>query len=500
MVALCGDAAFTCGITLEALNNVATSTKKLIVILNDNEWSIDKNVGAVARWLNEMITSPVYKRVHDNVESFLNKIPGGDSILKFGSRAKKEAKDFILASSIFEKFGLRFVGPIDGHNITQLSHFLEFAKDSDKPIILHVLTKKGNGYDVAIRQPEKFHGASPYDIATGESKGGKDGPPKYQDVFGQQLVKHAKANPRIVGITGAMPSGTGLNLIRDQLPGQYFDVGIAEEHAVLFAAGMATKGHRPVCAIYSTFLQRAFDPVVHDVCLQNLPVLFCMDRAGLSPNDGATHHGLFDISYLRPVPNATLMQPRNEDELADMIATGLDMEAPAFIRYPRGSGDGTPIKNEPEVLEIGKAEVLEEGGDIALWAIGPMVEDALAMAKMLGEQGITATVVNARFIKPLDARLLDAHAKEHALIVTMEDHVRNGGFGSAVLETLQDLDLHTPVQRIGWPDRFIDHGDSVQSLRSANGLSLENLESQVVEKFKRVGGKPSNPTAASQVR
>ena len=302
VIAVCGDAAFTCGITLEALNNVATSTKRLIVILNDNEWSIDKNVGAVARWLNELITSPLYKRVHNNVESLLNKIPGGDSILKFGSRAKKEAKDFVLASSIFEKFGLRFVGPINGHDISQVSHFLEFAKESDKPILLHVLTKKGHGYDVAIKEPEKFHGASPYEISTGESKGSNSSAPKYQDVFGQQLVKHAIKNPKIVGITGAMPSGTGLNLLRDQLPGQYFDVGIAEEHAVLFAAGMATKGHKPVCAIYSTFLQRAFDPVVHDICLQNLPVLFCMDRAGLSPNDGPTHHGLFDISYLRSVP------------------------------------------------------------------------------------------------------------------------------------------------------------------------------------------------------
>ena len=488
VIAVCGDAAFTCGITLEALNNVATSTKRLIVILNDNEWSIDKNVGAVARWLNELITSPLYKRVHNNVESLLNKIPGGDSILRFGSRAKKEAKDFVLASSIFEKFGLRFVGPINGHDISQVSHFLEFAKESDKPILLHVLTKKGHGYDVAIKEPEKFHGASPYEISTGESKGSNISAPKYQDVFGQQLVNHAIKNPKIVGITGAMPSGTGLNLLRDQLPGQYFDVGIAEEHAVLFAAGMATKGHKPVCAIYSTFLQRAFDPVVHDICLQNLPVLFCMDRAGLSPNDGPTHHGLFDISYLRSVPNTTLMQPCNEDELSDMIATGLALEAPAFIRYPRGNGNGTPIKKEPRLLEIGKAEVIEEGTDIALWAIGPMVKDAQTLKIMLSEHDISCTVVNARFIKPLDEHLLKAHAEKHHLIVTMEDHVRNGGFGSAILETLQDLGKEVPVLRIGWPDKFIDHGSSVDSLRSLNGLSHETLESQIIDRLRRVRG------------
>jgi 1-deoxy-D-xylulose-5-phosphate synthase len=490
VVAICGDAAFTCGITLEALNNVATSTKKIIVILNDNEWSIDKNVGAVARWLNELITSPVYKRLHDNFESFLNKIPGGDSLIKLGSRAKKEAKDFILASNIFEKFGLRFVGPVDGHDISQLCHFLDFAKQSDKPILLHVMTKKGNGYDVAIRQPEKFHGASPFDIATGESKGKKkDGPPKYQDVFGEQLVKHAKKDPSVVGITGAMPSGTGLNLLRDQIPGQYYDVGIAEEHAVLFAAGMATMGKKPVCAIYSTFLQRAFDPVIHDVCLQNLPVLFCMDRAGLSPNDGPTHHGLFDISYLRPVPHVTLMQPRNEDELADMVATGLALGKPAFIRYPRGTGEGVSIKDEPEILEIGKAKIVQEGDEIAIWAIGPMVKDARDIADLLYQQGISVTVVNARFIKPLDSELIAAHSQRHKLIVTMEDHVLSGGFGSAILENLHTQGIHTPVHRIGWPDRFIDHGSSIQSLRNANGLSHETLETQILEKFKSVGGK-----------
>ena len=490
VVAVCGDAAFTCGITLEALNNIDTSTKRLIVILNDNEWSIDKNVGAVARWLNELITSPVYNTIHDNFENLLHKIPGGDSLIKLGSRAKKEAKDFILASNIFEKFGLRFVGPIDGHNLDQLTHFLEFAKNSDQPILLHVMTKKGNGYDVAIQQPEKFHGASPYDINTGQSKGGgKDSPPKYQDVFGKQLVKHAKKDASIIGITGAMPSGTGLNHLRDELPDQYYDVGIAEEHAVLYAAGMATMGMKPVCAIYSTFLQRAFDPVVHDVCLQNLPVVFCMDRAGLSPNDGATHHGLYDISYLRCVPNITLMQPKDEDELSDMLATSLDLGKPAFIRYPRGSGTGVPVKKKAKLLDIGKAETLRNGKDLAIWALGPMVEDAMTIASQLAEIGLDATVVNARFIKPLDETLLVSHAKEYPLLVTLEDHTLPGGFGSAVMETLQIHGVSTPLHRVGWPDTFIDHGTSVDSLRIANGLSCEHIEAEILRRYKQTGAK-----------
>ncbi len=495
VVAVCGDAAFTCGITLEALNNVASSTDRLIVILNDNEWSIDKNVGAVARWLNELITSPVYNKVNDNLEHLLHWLPGGDSLIKFGSRAKKEAKDFILASNIFEKFGLRFVGPVDGHNLDQLCHFLEFAKESDCPILLHVMTKKGQGYQVALDEPEKFHGASPYDRKTGLSKSDpkKKPAPKYQDVFGKQLLKHAQKDSSIIGITGAMPSGTGLNHLRDELPKQYYDVGIAEEHAVLFAAGMATMGLKPVCAIYSTFLQRAFDPVLHDVCLQDLPVVVCMDRAGLSPNDGATHHGLYDISYLRCVPNLLLMQPKDEDELADMLATSLDLGKPAFIRYPRGAGQGVEIKEDADILEVGKAEILRDGEDLALWAIGPMVQDALSIAEQLEEIGLHACVVNARFIKPLDEELLVQHAQQYPLIVTMEDHTLPGGFGSAVMETLQTHNLQTPVHRVGWPDKFIEHGNSVDSLRIANGLSCEHIEADILRRYKDTGAKLLSP-------
>ncbi|HKK18732.1 MAG TPA: 1-deoxy-D-xylulose-5-phosphate synthase, partial [Opitutales bacterium] len=302
IVAVCGDAAFTCGITMEALNNVASTTKRLIIILNDNKWSIAKNVGALPRYFNELITSPVYNRLNDDIEHLLHKVPGGESLINFGSKWKKETKDFFVSSSLFEKFDVRYIGPIDGHDLKQVEHYLEFAKGAEQPVLLHVLTTKGKGYDVALKSPERFHGASPFDVETGKATPSPAGtPPKYQDVMGQTLVKLAKDNKKVVGITAAMPSGTGLNILEKELPGQFHDVGIAEEHAVLFAGGMASSGHRPVCAIYSTFLQRAYDQIIHDIALQNLPVLFCLDRAGLSPNDGATHHGLFDIAYLRCV-------------------------------------------------------------------------------------------------------------------------------------------------------------------------------------------------------
>ena len=320
VVALCGDAAFTCGITMEALNNVVSSTKRLIVILNDNEWSIAKNVGAISKYLTRLSTNPTYNRVHSDLERFFTSLPGGQDMHQMWVKWKRETKDFFVPSSLFEKFGLRYIGPINGHNLDELVKNLEFAKHSETPIILHVLTKKGKGLPAALAHPEKFHGASPYDPFTGESIKPAVAPstpslPNYQDVMGKALVRFAKANPNVVGITGAMPSGTGLSLLATECPRQFFDVGIAEEHAVLFAAGLATKGIRPVVAIYSTFLQRGFDPIVHDIALQNLPVTFCMDRAGLSPNDGPTHHGLFDLSYLRCVPNATIMQDRKSTRL-----------------------------------------------------------------------------------------------------------------------------------------------------------------------------------------
>ena len=488
VVALCGDAAFTCGITMEALNNVAGSTKRLIIILNDNKWSIAKNVGALSRYFNELITTPIYNRLNDNIESLLQKIPGGESIIKFGTKWKQETKDFFVSSSLFEKFGIRYIGPIDGHDQKQVEHYLEFAKNAEQPVLLHILTEKGRGYNVAIENPERFHGASPFDVKTGKGvPSASETPPKYQDVMGETLVKLAHADKKVVGITAAMPSGTGLNILEKELPNQFFDVGIAEEHAVLFAAGMATSGYHPICAIYSTFLQRAYDQIIHDVALQKLPVLFCMDRAGLSPNDGATHHGLFDLSYLRCVPGIVVMAPANEGELADMMATGLAYQGAAFIRYPRGNAVGIPIKEKPEAIEIGKAQRLQSGSDIDIWAIGAMIADAEKLARCLSENGIKAGVVNVRFVKPLDTVLLAESAQSSRLIVTMEDHVITGGLGSAVMEALQAADLHScPVERIGWPDAFIEHGSSVNKLRDENGLSPQAILERVIAKFAKV--------------
>jgi 1-deoxy-D-xylulose-5-phosphate synthase len=348
---------------------------------------------------------------------------------------------------------------------------------------------KGNGLAAAHSAPERFHGLGAFDPVTGESRKPAPGaPPAYQDVFGRALVRFARANPRIIGITGAMSAGTGLSALAAELPRQFFDVGIAEEHAVLFAAGLATKGMRPVCAIYSTFLQRAYDPIIHDVALQALPVVFCLDRAGLSPNDGPTHHGLFDLAYLRCVPAAVVMQPKDEDELVDMLHTGLRLEGPAFIRYPRGVGTGVKIKDEPATLPIGAAEVVKEGTDIVIWALGPMVAEASRIAaRLTGELHLSVGVVNARFVKPLDRALLLKQAAVVPLVVTMEDHVLSGGFGSAVLEALQDGDCGTAVERIGWPDKFIEHGTNADELRAAHGLAPDDIYRRIRDSWHRLG-------------
>ncbi|MEC7273743.1 MAG: 1-deoxy-D-xylulose-5-phosphate synthase [Verrucomicrobiota bacterium] len=484
IVALCGDAAFSCGITMEALNNVATTTRRLIIILNDNKWSIAKNVGALSRYFNELITTSAYNRLNDDIERFLLKMPGGDAIVKMGAKWKQETKDFFVSSSIFEQYGIRYIGPIDGHDQKQVEHYLEFAKNAKQPVLLHIMTEKGHGYEVAMKNPERFHGASPFDTKTGRGSPTNLGtPPKYQDVMGQTVTKLARSDKNVVGITAAMPSGTGLNILEESLPDQFFDVGIAEEHAVLFACGMATSGFHPVCAIYSTFLQRAYDQIIHDVALQNLPILFCLDRAGLSPNDGATHHGLFDLSYLRCVPGVVIMAPADEDELADMIATGLAFKGPAFIRYPRGNSLGVGVKDTPTPIEIGQSNRLQAGRDIDIWAIGSMVVDAENLAAQLREHDIDAGVVNARFVKPLDTKRLAKSAQSAKLIVSMEDQVITGGFGTSIMEALQEAAIKCPVHRIGWPDTFIDHGDSVSKIREENNLSSGKILESVISRI-----------------
>jgi 1-deoxy-D-xylulose-5-phosphate synthase len=489
VVAVCGDAAFTCGITMEALNNVTSSTKRLIVILNDNKWSIARNVGAVAHCLNRLSTSPTYNKIHHDLGTFFTALPHGHDLRRLWVKWKRETKDFLVGSNLFENFGLRYLGPIDGHNMEELVKNLEFAKHAEVPVLLHVLTDKGNGLPAARNAPEKFHGLGAFDPVTGESRKPAPGtPPAYQDVFGSALVRFARADPKVVGITGAMPAGTGLSALAAEVPRQFFDVGIAEEHAVLFAAGLAAQGMRPVCAIYSTFLQRAYDPIIHDVALQGLPVTFCLDRAGLSPNDGATHHGLFDLAYLRCIPGVVVMQPKDEDELVDMLHTSLQLKGPGFIRFPRGAGVGVKVKDEPATIPVGRAEIVREGTDIVIWALGPMVAEASRLAARLAEkEGLSVGVVNARFVKPLDRTLLLGQAAAVPLLVTMEDHVLDGGFGSAVLEALQETRHSAAVERIGWPDKFIEHGTNAAELRAAHGLAPDDIYNQILGRWRQLG-------------
>jgi 1-deoxy-D-xylulose-5-phosphate synthase len=485
VVAVLGDAAFTCGITMEALNNVASATQRLIIILNDNEWSIAKNVGALARYFNEIITNPLYNRIDREMQSVIGKLPGGQSILRLSRKWKRETKDFLVGSNLFEAFGLRYIGPVDGHDLDAVIKHLEFAAASDRPILIHLLTQKGKGYAPALASPEKFHGLGPFDPQTGKSPPAAAGTPiTYQDAFGQALLRYARNDRNIVGITAAMPPGTGLSFVRDTLPDQFFDVGIAEEHAVIFAAGMATAGLRPVVAIYSTFLQRAYDPIVHDVCLQNLPVVFCMDRAGLSPNDGATHHGLFDIAYLRCVPNTTILQPKDEAELADMLWTALELQRPVFIRYPRGNGVGAAPAATPRSLPLGKAEIVRPGNDVCLWALGPWLATAHKLADDIAQStGLSVAVVNPRFIKPLDSALLLEQAATCRLFVSFEDHAVTGGFGSTLVETLAAHAVPTAVECIGFPDAFIEHGSSVDDLRQMAGIDYPTIRQRIANRL-----------------
>jgi 1-deoxy-D-xylulose-5-phosphate synthase len=509
VVCVFGDAALTNGISFEALNNIAHTTKRFIAILNDNEWSIAKNVGAIASYLNKIITHPSYTRLHKDFERLMKRLPKGDLALKLAHKAEEGFKGAVSevtlrptdshvgtdgrggfgSSLIFEELGLRYIGPIDGHDLPTLLNVLEYAKTCDQPVVLHVLTKKGKGYDVAIQHPEKFHGTGPYDVKTGVGPAPKPGtPPNWQDVFGQTMVRLCQKDNSVVGITAAMPSGTGLKALEKAMPGRYYDVGIAEEHAVIFAAGMATMGFHPVCGIYSTFLQRAYDCLHHDVCLQDLPVVFCMDRAGLSANDGPTHHGLFDIAYLRCLPNLLAMAPKDEDELVDMMFTATHQKHPCFIRYPRGPAEGVPIKDIPRLMEIGKAEVIQNfsnngGRKVAFFALGNMQKMARQAAGQLAAEGYDLAMINPRFTKPLDAAVHEFYGRGADLVVTLEDHALMGGYGSSVLEHYSDKRITTPVVRIGWPDQFIEHASSVDYLRQKHGLTAENAVAQVKAVF-----------------
>jgi 1-deoxy-D-xylulose-5-phosphate synthase len=469
VVALAGDAAFTNGITMEALNNIAGATKRLILVLNDNEWSIDKNVGAIASYFNKIATNEKYAALHDRAGQLLEKI-GGKAARKVAHKAEEAAKSLLWPSVIFEEYGLNYYGPLDGHDLETLIATFKFLKTQQKPVLLHVLTQKGKGFEPAILKQKKFHGLGPYDPSTGDTKPAAQ--KTFSEVFGETMARIAQDNDKVVAITAAMPSGTGLDLYRTHHPARYFDVGIAEEHAVIFAAGMATKGYKPFCAIYSTFLQRSLDPVIHDVCLQNLPVVFCMDRGGLSGDDGPTHHGLFDISYLRGVPNLVHMSPRDEEEFADMLHTAMLHDGPIAIRYPRGAGTGATPKKSLSAIPIGKSEVIQDGSQVAIFSLGAMMPVALETARRMEAEGISVAVVNARFAKPIDAQELQHYARRCGLLISFEDHVLSGGFGSALLEELNQLNLSVPLIRIGWPDQFIEQGKP-DALRAKYGLSAD---------------------------
>ncbi len=490
VVVVAGDAAFTCGISYEALNNVKAQTKRFIVVLNDNEWSIAKNVGAIANYLNNIVTNPTYAHLHEKAGRFIKAIAGGRA-LHLAHKVEEGFKNLLVPSVIFEELGLRYYGPIDGHDIPLLTRTFEFLKRQDEPVLLHILTKKGKGYEPAMAKPDKFHGLGKFTAATGETAAAPI--PTYSEIFGKTLGKFADTNRKIVAITGAMPSGTGLGFFQAQHPDRYYDVGIAEEHAALFACGLATQGMKPFLAIYSTFMQRAYDMIIHDIALQNLNVALCMDRAGLSGDDGPTHHGLFDIGYLRPVPNIVHMQPKDEDEFVDMLWTMANHHTgPIAIRYPRGPGTGAKPKATPKLLEIGKAEVVQHGKDVAIFGLGNMFEMAQEAAKKLEAQGFSVALINPRWIKPLDTGTLEFFARSVQVVCTLEDHVLHNGFGCAVMEHLHTQMIDTPVVRIGWPDQFIEHG-TIPILREKHGLTSDALVEKVLPLLKKpaTGARPS---------
>ena len=480
VVAVAGDAAFTCGPTLEALNNIAETTRNFIVVLNDNEWSIDKNVGAIARYFNALQTHSTYAAVRSKAAEFVEKI-AGKAARSLAHKVEESAKNLLFPNVLFEKFGLRYFGPIDGHDLRLLIRTFEHLKTLHEPVILHIITEKGRGYQPALDDPGKFHGLGAYKLEDGSTS--STNVPTCSEIFGRTLTDMAKTDARIVAITAAMPGGTKLDVFKNEVPGRYFDVGIAEEHAALFAAGLASKGFRPFLAIYSTFMQRAYDMIIHDIALQGLPVRLCMDRGGLSGDDGPTHHGLFDIGFLRLIPGIIHMQPKDEDEFVDMLYTMAAYDAgPSAIRYPRGIIKGTPIKPTPQLLEIGKAEIVADGTDVALIGLGTLFEMAEHTKALLEAKGLSVALINPRFIKPLDTAVLETYAAKCRVLCTFEDHVLTNGFGAAVIEHLHTAGLHTPVERIGWPDAFIQHGKP-ETLRDLHGLTAEAAAERILRHF-----------------
>jgi 1-deoxy-D-xylulose-5-phosphate synthase len=481
VVAVAGDAAFTCGPTLEALNNIAETTRKFIVVLNDNEWSIDKNVGAIASYFTALQTHATYSTVRATAAEFVEKVLG-KAARKIAHRVEEGAKNLLFPNVLFEKFGLRYFGPIDGHDIPLLIRTFEHLKTLNEPVVLHIITEKGRGYQPAIDNPGKFHGLGAYKIEDGSTD--TVATPTCSDIFGRTVTDLAIDDPKIVAITAAMPGGTKLEIFKKELPDRYYDVGIAEEHAALFACGLATEGIRPFLAIYSTFMQRAYDMIIHDIALQNLPVRLCMDRGGLSGDDGPTHHGLFDIGYLRHIPNIIHMQPKDEAEFSTMLKWMAKYDSgPTAIRYPRGVIAGTPADAKCAPIQLGKGELIQEGTDVALIGLGTFFGMAVRTKELLEAKGYSVSLVNPRFIKPLDTTLLEKVARSCKVVCTFEDHVLANGFGASCIEHLHTAGIATRVERIGWPDEFIEHGKP-EILQKLHGITPEAALDKILPHLK----------------
>jgi len=483
-IAVIGDGSLTGGMAFEALNQAGHLKKNLIVILNDNEMSISKNVGAFSTFISRKMTGRYYRDLKKEMQVLLKHIPAfGTDILQFARRAENSLKGFLTPGALFEALGFDYLGPLDGHDLRQLVEVFKNINELDGPLLVHVMTTKGKGYKPAEDTPAKYHGVGAFDVATGKGAG-KPAVKSYTDIFGETLVQLAEEDAKIVAITAAMPDGTGLNPFSQRFPERFFDVGIAEQHAMTFAAGLAVEGFRPVVAIYSTFVQRAYDQVFHDICLQKLPVTIAMDRAGLVGDDGPTHHGAFDLSYLRHLPGIIVMAPKDENELRHMLKTAVYSGQPVALRYPRGAGYGVALDHELKTIEIGKGEQLLDGSDLTIIAIGSTVYPALQAADALRQMGISVGVVNARFVKPLDAELILSVARKSGRIMTVEENALQGGFGSAVLELLYDSNMQdVKVRRLGLPDHYIEQGSQAQ-LRKDVGIDSEGITAAALEFMK----------------
>lgn len=486
MIAVIGDGSMTTGIAFEALNWSGDRSKNLIIVLNDNEMSISPNVGALSSYLNRIMTGDRVTKFKGELKSFLKSIPSiGEQIFKFSKQIEESVKTFVVPGALFEELGFTYVGPLEGHRLDYLIKNFENVRNLEGPVLVHVVTQKGKGYKFAEDNSPTYHGIAPFDVETGQTLPSANKTPSYTEIFGRTLVELAAGDSRIVAVTAAMCEGTGLDKFRETFPQRFYDVGIAEQLAVTFAAGLAAEGLRPVVAVYSTFLQRAYDQILHDVCLQQLPVVFAVDRAGIVGEDGSTHQGLFDYSYLRNLPGLIMMAPKDENELRHMLKTALCSASPVSIRYPRGKGVGVPLDEETAVLPIGQGEVLHDGTDLAIVALGATVHPALAAARRLAEEGIGVRVINARFIKPLDAELLLATAAATDKMLTVEENVLAGGFGSAVLELFAENGVAgVQVRRLGIRDQFVEHATQAE-LRAIHGIDEAGILAAAGEMLRR---------------